>query len=459
MAETEKHPAAEALETGAQAAQFVRGAVKTGKALAGAAKGAAAGGPYGAVLGFAWENRKLVGSIIIGATALLMLPIVILCMLPSVMFGGVGEAYAPGDPNTPILNSSTVILESANAICQSVDAILSEALNKVLRDIEKDFQRSDVTEMELINPFEGTVAFDAATLVSMYCASKDGTLSEISVKDLEKLLRRYQGRMFSYGWEDKTKVILTVDPETGELISQTEVCREYTVTYHGDDVFSEVFSLTEEQKALAKDYASNLNLFLLDSPFADSIPGVFRKNVRIDISGYHDPTIKNNLDLVVWAQEAEKNRWGYVLGTFGHVLDSDLFAYKLKQYPDGVGKYASFITANWLGGRSADCVGLIKGYCWLNIETLEVGYQTNDMPDIDEGAMFRYAREKGTIDTIPEIPGLGVWFDGHIGIYIGNGEVIEAKGTMYGVVRTQLARGSWTHWLKIPYITYITDHP
>lgn len=75
MAETEKHPAAEALETGAQAAQFVRGAVKTGKALAGAAKGAAAGGPYGAVLGFAWENRKLVGNIIIAAIALLMLPI------------------------------------------------------------------------------------------------------------------------------------------------------------------------------------------------------------------------------------------------------------------------------------------------------------------------------------------------------------------------------------------------
>ena len=51
-------PVAEPLQKSAQAAQAVRGAVKTGKAIAGAAKGAAAGGVWGAVAGFAWENRK-----------------------------------------------------------------------------------------------------------------------------------------------------------------------------------------------------------------------------------------------------------------------------------------------------------------------------------------------------------------------------------------------------------------
>ncbi len=35
--------------------------------------------------------------------------------------------------------------------------------------------------------------------------------------------------------------------------------------------------------------------------------------------------------------------------------------------------------------------------------------------------MFENAKVKGTIDTIPEVPGLAVWSDGHIGIYIGNG--------------------------------------
>ena len=49
----------------AQAANTVRGAVKTGKAIAGTAKGAAAGGPYGAVAGLVWGNRHLIGKIIL----------------------------------------------------------------------------------------------------------------------------------------------------------------------------------------------------------------------------------------------------------------------------------------------------------------------------------------------------------------------------------------------------------
>ena len=63
-------------------------------------------------------------------------------------------------------------------------------------------------------------------------------------------------------------------------------------------------------------------------------------------------------------------------------------------------------------------------------------------------------RVSGTIDTIPEIPGLAVWCEGHIGVYIGGGEVIEAMGTRYGVVRTILAERNFTHWLQVPGISY-----
>ncbi|WP_255910559.1 hypothetical protein [Ruminococcus sp. zg-924] len=179
--------------------------------------------------------------------------------------------------------------------------------------------------------------------------------------------------------------------------------------------------------------------------------------VYIDTSGYTDPTTKNNLDLVQWAIEAEKAGWGYVWGTYGEVFDQSLFDYKLEQYPDEVGGYADFIRANWLGSRTADCVGLIKGYGWLNPDTHQVEYGTNGMPDIGADTMYEYASEKGTIDTIPEIPGLAVWHEGHIGIYIGGGEVIETMGTQYGVVKTQLSGNRWTHWLKVPYITYIEE--
>ena len=40
-------------------------------------------------------------------------------------------------------------------------------------------------------------------------------------------------------------------------------------------------------------------------------------------------------------------------------------------------------------------------------------------------------------------------------MYIGDGKVVEAYGTTSGVIRSELANGGWTHWLKIPYITYL----
>lgn len=176
--------------------------------------------------------------------------------------------------------------------------------------------------------------------------------------------------------------------------------------------------------------------------------------IGLDISNFKDPTTKNADDLVTYAIQAYENGWGYVWGTFGEVLTDSLFSYKLSQYPDGVGNFADFIRANWLGGRTTDCVGLIKGYGWLNPDTLTIDYGTNGMPDYGANQMYYSASVSGTIDTMPDIPGLAVWHDGHIGVYIGGGEVIEAMGTQYGVVKTQLAGRGWTHWLKVEFIEY-----
>ena len=177
-------------------------------------------------------------------------------------------------------------------------------------------------------------------------------------------------------------------------------------------------------------------------------------SIELDASVFTDPSTKNAADLVAYAIHAWESGWGYVWGTFGEVLTESLFQAKLIQYPDGVGNYADFIRANWLGQRTTDCVGLIKGYGWLDSGDMSIHYGTNGMPDIGANQMYYNATESGTIDTIPEIPGIAVWHDGHIGVYIGNGYVIEAMGTKYGVVKTKLDGRGWTHWLKIPYINY-----
>lgn len=176
--------------------------------------------------------------------------------------------------------------------------------------------------------------------------------------------------------------------------------------------------------------------------------------VEIDLSGYVDPDRKNAADLATYAIHAWEQGWGYVWGTCGWVLTDGLFASKLAQYPDGVGDHEAFIRSHWLGRRTTDCVGLIKGYGWLDVETLTVGYATNGMPDYGANGMFYAATVTGSIDTIPEKPGIAVWRDGHIGVYIGNGYVIEAMGTEFGVVKTKLAERNFTNWLEIPFIEY-----
>lgn len=179
------------------------------------------------------------------------------------------------------------------------------------------------------------------------------------------------------------------------------------------------------------------------------------RNAYINTSNYVDPSTKNNLDLVKWSEFAADKGWGYVWGTYGTVLSPDFLESKIIQYPDEVGGKEDFIRENWLGKRTADCVGLIKGYSWYDTASQMTILVSNGMPDIGADTMYENATEKGTIDTIPEIPGLAVWKEGHIGVYIGEGKVVEAYGTTSGVIRSELANGGWTHWLKIPYISYI----
>lgn len=210
---------------------------------------------------------------------------------------------------------------------------------------------------------------------------------------------------------------------------------------------------TDAQLIAAVNSAFGTELSEID--FTNVMDGI--RATAVDISDYTDPRTKNNIDLVKWAIHAQENGWGYVYGTYGAVLDEAVLSGKISQYPKEVGDNESFIRQNWLGRRTADCVGLIKGYSWYDTESKKMQIGANGMPDIGADMMFENASEKGSIDSIPEIPGLAVWHEGHIGIYIGNGEVVQAANTRVGVIRNKLNDTAWTHWLKIPYITYTTD--
>ena len=242
----------------------------------------------------------------------------------------------------------------------------------------------------------------------------------------------------------------------GKKAQAVYACAFYDVEKSDNDFISKLVDCFEQ----AKDDNELLNM--LNSAFGTNISAedfshlmsvISNTVIDIDLSN----TDKNNLDLVKWAQMAYDNKWGYVWGSHGNVLTSSEFKRLKKVFGANVTDKEDYIKSHWLGRRTSDCVGLIKGYGWYNEESGTIKYGTNGMADVTADGMFSAATEKGPINTMPDIPGLAVWHQGHIGVYIGNGYVIHAANTYDGVIKTPITSSGWTHWLKVPYINYIEE--
>ena len=141
----------------------------------------------------------------------------------------------------------------------------------------------------------------------------------------------------------------------------------------------------------------------------------------------------------------------YWWGCFGQMADGALYAQKKKQYP---GYYTAADFPSQYGQKVHDCVGLIKGYLWCDSPD---GYpKYNGAQDVAVDGLYRKCSRKGSITTLPEAPGVCVFMAnmGHVGVYIGNGEVVEAMGHAYGVVRTKVAGRGWAYWGMPEWIDY-----
>ncbi len=155
----------------------------------------------------------------------------------------------------------------------------------------------------------------------------------------------------------------------------------------------------------------------------------------------------------------------YMMGTFGAPVSEKLISQKVNQYPQ-----------NYSAGRQGllrgkipdapwafDCVGLIKGilWGWTADRSKSFGgakYRSNDVPDINANTMAKRCLQRS--ETMEQIlPGEAVYMNGHIGVYVGNGKVVESTltGRYDGVVITDLAYRKWQGHGKLPWITYETE--
>lgn len=116
-----------------------------------------------------------------------------------------------------------------------------------------------------------------------------------------------------------------------------------------------------------------------------------------------------------------------------------------------------------------DSVGLIKGFAWSDggeqvlanrgnslVHTYKAGI--NGCPDKSVNGMFVWATSQdikwGDIETLPEVPGIIVTTHGRLGVYEGNGYVIEANKEKGYVTREPISNVGWRFWYELPFLEY-----
>ena len=268
MTQQERSGLNEAAEISAHAAGAVRGAIKTGKMVSGAAKGAAAAGPYGAAAAALWTHRKAVAAIIAGV---LVLPVLFIMLLPSLIFGGLTKAGVEGSPDTPILNDNAAVVENINQISQAISDLLEEGQEDVRARIDTDFTASGADQKEIINPYESSPAYNANRFIAMYCAAKNQDYTSISLKDMETLIRKAKDALYTFTSTEESRTTTVTetntDPKTGKVtVTETEVTeiwKIYTIVYNGEAYFE----VSKDQKHPFIVQTEHINVQVLGTHF------------------------------------------------------------------------------------------------------------------------------------------------------------------------------------------------
>lgn len=130
----------------------------------------------------------------------------------------------------------------------------------------------------------------------------------------------------------------------------------------------------------------------------------------------------------------------YVFGACGKVLTEQQLATWAKLYPNIY--TASYLTKarKYIGQVCNDCAGLLDEF--FGQDRGSAWYRNN-------------ATKRVPIKKLDEtMRGWAVYKPGHIGIYIGDGKVVEARGINYGTIISNVAEMPWTEVCQLKDIQY-----
>lgn len=239
------------------------------------------------------------------------------------------------------------------------------------------------------------------------------------------------------------------------------------------DVLSSFADSIKRNTGIVHRQEKRWNLYLNDgvlkcyqNPFTSTIPfpnDLFtgRSNVLLVAGGHGDgasygtdeggaggTTMKNTAGLVDYctAQLGEP----YWYGTFGNTASQALYDSKKAQY-GYLGYYNETDYPAQFGRRVHDCVGLVKGYRWSDTPTSDplANYEPSEDVDV-KGLWYQCSVNSGNINYAISTHQIGmIVFNAgltHCGVYIGNGNVIEARGHAYGVVESNMESRGFEYW-------------
>jgi hypothetical protein len=182
--------------------------------------------------------------------------------------------------------------------------------------------------------------------------------------------------------------------------------------------------------------------------------------------------IKTGKDLATACLDVAKNyKTLYVMGCFGWPMNDYNKKRAKAEYVYNSNKAAKIDAAS-ADTFGFDCVNLIKALLWgwsgdVNASYGGAVYQSNGVPDINDDMMIRECKDVSTDFTTIQV-GEVVWMQGHIGVYVGGGLVVECTPIWEdGVQVTVLLNKGWQqgngrYWTshgKLPWITYEEEKP
>lgn len=174
--------------------------------------------------------------------------------------------------------------------------------------------------------------------------------------------------------------------------------------------------------------------------------------------------MKTRYQLSDWAMWVYESKWVYGMGCYGQRLQTHYATlarswYYTSKNPTGFKRLTELYNAGQ-NPRLYDCHGIVDGFRMDDGTTAEIDFD----PSLDVSANMEFYRVRnagqlgvdyGPISaTMKDNAGYGYWKDGHFGVGVGNGQVVDIWNTGYPARMRDQTLGGWTYWVKCYGIEY-----